>query len=112
MDQSQRLAGGITEADSRGNGEAQHVADARHLRWRDGAKPGASQQSTTCGCCGEWWCNVHDEQRTWPSDESWWATEPDVGRVANGVANRVDRLRCVGNGQVPAVVRIAWEILQ
>jgi len=37
----------------------------------------------------------------------WWATEPDVGRVAHGVAARVDRLRCLGNGQVPEVVRLA-----
>jgi DNA (cytosine-5)-methyltransferase 1 len=41
----------------------------------------------------------------------WWATEPDVGRVADGVANRVDRLQCIGNGQVPAVVRLAWRML-
>ena len=41
----------------------------------------------------------------------WWKSEPDVGRVADGVAARVDRLRCIGNGQVPAVVRLAWEIL-
>lgn len=41
----------------------------------------------------------------------WWLTEPDVGRVAYGVAARVDRLRCIGNGQVPAVVRLAWEKL-
>ena len=30
-----------------------------------------------------------------------WAVEPDVGRVANGVPNRVDRLRCLGNAVVP-----------
>jgi DNA (cytosine-5)-methyltransferase 1 len=41
----------------------------------------------------------------------WWAAEPDVGRMADGVANRVDRLKCTGNGQVPAVVRLAWRIL-
>lgn len=41
----------------------------------------------------------------------WWATEPDLGRVAYGVAARVDRLRCIGNGQVPAVVRLAWSLL-
>jgi len=34
---------------------------------------------------------------------SWWRTEPDVGRVANGVPNRVDRLRCLGNAVVPQV---------
>jgi DNA (cytosine-5)-methyltransferase 1 len=42
----------------------------------------------------------------------WWESEPDVGRVADGVAARVDRLRCLGNGQVPAVVRLAWNLLQ
>jgi len=42
---------------------------------------------------------------------AWWASEPDVGRVADGVAFRVDRLRAIGNGQVPAVVRLAWEAL-
>ena len=31
----------------------------------------------------------------------WWAAEPDVGRVAHGVPNRVDRLRCLGNAVVP-----------
>jgi hypothetical protein len=41
----------------------------------------------------------------------WWSAEPDVGRVAHGVAARVDRLRATGNGQVPAVVRLAWHAL-
>jgi hypothetical protein len=27
------------------------------------------------------------------------------------LANRVDRLRCIGNGQVPAVAALAWKIL-
>jgi DNA (cytosine-5)-methyltransferase 1 len=33
----------------------------------------------------------------------WWVTEPAVGRVAHGVPNRVDRLRCLGNAVVPAI---------
>jgi len=41
----------------------------------------------------------------------WWATEPDVGRVAHGVAARVDRLKAIGNGQVPAVAATAWQVL-
>jgi DNA (cytosine-5)-methyltransferase 1 len=45
------------------------------------------------------------------SDGSWWDTEPNVGRVANGVADRVDRLKAIGNGQVPAVAALAWQIL-
>ena len=41
----------------------------------------------------------------------WWATEPDVGRVADGVAARVDRLAALGNGQVPLVAATAWRAL-
>lgn len=41
----------------------------------------------------------------------WWSTEPDVGRVAHGVAARLDRLKAIGNGQVPAVVALAWREL-
>jgi DNA (cytosine-5)-methyltransferase 1 len=36
----------------------------------------------------------------------WWATEPDVGRVAHGVPKRVDRLRCLGNAIVPQVAEV------
>jgi len=42
---------------------------------------------------------------------SWWATEPDVGRVAHGVAARVDRLRAIGNGQVPLTAATAFRLL-
>jgi hypothetical protein len=34
-----------------------------------------------------------------------------LGRVATGVPARVDRLKCIGNGQVPIVAALAWEIL-
>lgn len=43
---------------------------------------------------------------------SWWKSEPNVGRVANGVASRLDRLKGLGNGQVPAVVKLAWDTLK
>ena len=35
------------------------------------------------------------------ASREWWATEPDVGRVADGVPARVDRLRGLGNAVVP-----------
>ncbi|WP_240415003.1 DNA (cytosine-5-)-methyltransferase [Paenibacillus periandrae] len=40
---------------------------------------------------------------TWgtPSGGEQWAIEPDVGRVANGVPQRVDRLKALGNAVVP-----------
>lgn len=34
----------------------------------------------------------------------WWAAEPRLGRVAHGVPNRVDRLKCLGNAVVPQQV--------
>jgi DNA (cytosine-5)-methyltransferase 1 len=33
--------------------------------------------------------------------EGWWAVEPELGRVAHGVPNRVDRIKCLGNAVVP-----------
>jgi len=40
-----------------------------------------------------------------------WQIEPALGRVADGVADRVDRLKAIGNGQVPAVAAAAFRIL-
>ncbi len=42
----------------------------------------------------------------------WWASEPSVGRVDDGVAARVDRLKAIGNGQVPLCAATAWELLR
>jgi DNA (cytosine-5)-methyltransferase 1 len=38
----------------------------------------------------------------------WWTVEPDVGRVANGVPSRVDRIRALGNAVVPLQARTAF----
>ncbi|WP_321301011.1 DNA cytosine methyltransferase [uncultured Sphaerochaeta sp.] len=45
------------------------------------------------------------------SAEERWPVESRLGRVAHGVARRVDRLKAIGNGQVPAVAAIAFSIL-
>jgi len=51
------------------------------------------------------------------ASSAWWRQDPaevsksDVGRVAHGVAARVDRLKAIGNGQVPSVAALAWRIL-
>lgn len=39
--------------------------------------------------------------------ENWWSIEPNVGRVAHGIPNRVDRLKGLGNAIVP---QIAYQI--
>lgn len=47
---------------------------------------------------------AHYGKEAW-QDGSW---ENAVPRVAHGVAAWMDRLKALGNGQVPAVVRLAW----
>jgi DNA (cytosine-5)-methyltransferase 1 len=50
--------------------------------------------------------------RTSSRASQWWASEPNVDRVANGLAARVDRLKAIGNGQVPLCAATAWNILK
>jgi DNA (cytosine-5)-methyltransferase 1 len=44
-----------------------------------------------------------DETERPTSWDGWWEFEPDVGRVANGIPHRVDRLKGLGNSLVPAI---------
>ena len=37
--------------------------------------------------------------------------QPEPLRMVDGVAARVDRLKSLGNGQVPQVAAVAWELL-
>ncbi len=88
-----------------GNG-GQDVADARSIgqprSWRH------FQPINTAEDC-DWKTDraFHVSQ----GGRGWWKSEPKLGRVANGVAHRVDRLRCIGNGQVPLVAATAFSIL-
>lgn len=53
--------------------------------------------------------SAQDEHWADPVGPLWWATEPDVDRVAYGVPARVDRLRTLGNAVVP---RVAYAMVQ
>lgn len=39
------------------------------------------------------------------------SSKPRMGRKSDGLAGWMDRLERIGNGQVPQVVRLAWELL-
>ena len=46
----------------------------------------------------------HDGQgkkQSW--GEGWWAVEPELGRVAHGIPDRVHRLKSLGNSLIPAI---------
>ena len=51
------------------------------------------------------------ESLGYASECDWWSVEPNVGRMADGVAARVHRLKAIGNGQVPLCAATAWRIL-
>ncbi|MBC7365908.1 MAG: DNA cytosine methyltransferase [Undibacterium sp.] len=98
------------------------LGGACHGLARSDGLPQRQESAGRIGGCGEALAHAdslrelqpsghHAEGWRRPCDGGWWAAEPDVGRMAHGVASRVDRLRCLGNGQVPAVVALAWTIL-
>jgi len=101
----ERISGGIQSGDFGAwfsRAEAAFVADATSERL---------PQQRQRGHTGSRQTNRSRQTNHIDHDGDWWATEPDVGRVAHGVAARMDRLRCLGNGQVPEVVRLAWRTL-
>jgi len=49
-----------------------------------------------------------ESQRPRPT---YWETEPCVGRVADGVPNRVDRIRGLGNAVVPQLIQAIGELV-
>ena len=51
------------------------------------------------------------KQREWIGDCSWWKAEPNLDRVVYGIPFGMDRIGALGNAQVPAVARLAWEVL-
>ncbi len=81
------------------NGEELANSDSAQFKGR-GLPGGVYVEHANFKCSGNWWA-------TDPAD----AAEPGVGRVAHGVAARVDRLKAIGNGQVPAVAATAWGLL-
>jgi DNA (cytosine-5)-methyltransferase 1 len=61
--------------------------------------------------------NSKDVERQWKKpgnfgSSSWWEIEPNMGRVADGMAARMDKLKAIGNGQVPLCAATAWNILK
>mgnify|MGYP003136264573 CR=1 FL=1 len=71
-------------ADSKGK----RLEGCEDARGAGGGRPHSNKQ---LGGCGE-------------GNGRFWLPEPDVGRVAHGISNRVDRLKCLGNAVVPQVV--------
>ena len=70
------------------------------------------------GRCGEDVAEQEDCRRVYNGTREdgyvgwqWWEVEPNVGRVANGVPSRVDRLRGLGNAVVPQVAEVIGRLV-
>ncbi|WP_436872684.1 DNA cytosine methyltransferase [Acinetobacter haemolyticus] len=74
-----------------------YVPNSKSIGWKQERESKQPSPERIGGCSQEW--------------AQWWSVEPELGRVANGVAHRVDRLKAIGNGQVPVVARSAFKIL-
>jgi DNA (cytosine-5)-methyltransferase 1 len=72
-----------------------------------GVRENRATQGQTGLCRGE---GSHQVQDLWGTAD-YWSIEPSIPRVADGVAARVDRLKAIGNGQVPLCAATAWRIL-
>lgn len=116
----ERIAASSDSSESRADGQAEFMADSDDPQeWRTRNAEMARPRET------EAW-TFYQSQRTSDSKHSresggtirsrsrnanadWWSVEPRMGRVADGVANRVNRLRSLGNGWVPAVAFEFWK---
>ena len=77
-------------------GEASDVADAERI-----GQPRSGESFKSCNQAAH-----RKREAVKPLDGrigEIWLTEPDVGRVANGVPGRVDRLKALGNAVVPQI---------
>jgi DNA (cytosine-5)-methyltransferase 1 len=74
-------------------GLTRHGSDSSELRWQSPQEERSVSQSSLLG------------------DTPKWLPEPRLGRVVDGCADRVDRIRLLGNGVVPQTAARAWEIL-
>ena len=81
------------------------LADTESLRVQ-GLRPSGVEKSDSHGQAK---LSLRQSQRT---RYATWDAEPELGRVVDGCADRVDRIRLLGNSVVPATAAKAWITLQ
>ena len=96
--------GSIEQGEDGGGGPPDHTGDCSKAlpdSNRSGQEP--SRNDWRMGGIGQ---SIKDSRN---NDFERWLPEPDVGRVAHGIRNRVDRLRGLGNAIVP---QVAYQIIR
>jgi delta 1-pyrroline-5-carboxylate dehydrogenase len=95
LDARSDLARLLTAEQGKPLAEAEGERLERHGESREGGRAPTPRRDLTASVCSAPWTNP---------------AGPICG-MAHGVANRVDRLKAIGNGQVPAVAALAWRLL-
>ena len=58
-----------------------------------------------------WPAGAGSFQYEWEEPRTVWKTKPELGGTVDGLADRVDRIRLLGNGVVPQTAAKAWQVL-
>lgn len=100
------------DADLDGVGCIWRPGGFRSPRWREFADSDSAHADAGCerlegtqrsrASCATW------DEAFVGRDAGWWSTEPDLVRMVHGIPNAVDRIRGLGNAQVPIVAATAW----
>lgn len=105
-----RVLPGTNEAQSRSQVEHKNAAD----EFIDAIAEAGVLPNTHYSTIREqsrWGSRAGGKETFKPEFDGWWKTEPDVGRVVNGLPARVDRIKCLGNAVVPLQAKTAFERL-
>ena len=90
--------------------QTQVRTDSTNMADTDGEQLGQRGRTENIGSAHRVWSDYYRREKT-NGFGQWWEVEPDVGRVANGVSDRVDRLRGLGNAIVPQVAELVGALV-
>jgi len=93
---------------------AKHRRDRIWIVGNSNNQPGLQASSQTNTQRGQWdaWKDIGWEYWRRTPAPDWQISETVSDGVLDGLANRVDRLKAIGNGQVPLCAATAWRILK
>tara|TARA_Y100001968_G_scaffold327683_1_gene373221 strand:- start:1069 stop:2127 length:1059 start_codon:yes stop_codon:yes gene_type:complete len=96
----------LSPSERSGSERREDVANSHGTRGEAGL---SGQESWQEGNSGE--LDHQGHQQSWRKGSREWPAEPCVGRVADGVPNRVDRIKGLGNAVVPQLIQAIGELV-